>query len=89
MVKSVTKIIPYLNLGGQQLSTQSMVESNHTLGKKNYSYRDGQFIFVSETGLASGLPLNKQEFKTQIEKWIVDIKYGQNSGLMDIFSFSL
>ena len=30
---------------------------------------------------------NKKEFISQIEKWIVDLRYGPGSGLMDIFSF--
>lgn len=69
-------------LGEQQLSTQSMVESNHTLGKENYSYRDGQSIFVSETGLYS-LILSSQapfakEFKRLVCKTILPSirKYG-------------
>lgn len=63
-----------------------------SLDHKNLSYNEGKAVYISEPGLYSLLNgstkfKNKQEFKTQIEKWILDIKYGQNSGLMDIFSF--
>lgn len=56
-------------LGGQQLSTQSMVESNHTLGKENYSYRDGQSIFVSETGLYSLILSSQAPFAKEFKRY--------------------
>jgi hypothetical protein len=73
-------------------SSQIMVESTYNLGKQNFTYREGQTLYIDEKGLYSlfegcKLHKNKKELKTQMEKWIVQLKYGQNSGLIDIFSF--
>lgn len=57
-------------LGEQLLSAQSMVESNHTLGKENYSYRDGQSIFVSETGLYSLILSSQAPFAKEFKRLV-------------------
>jgi hypothetical protein len=59
---------------------------------KPLTYNEGKAVYINEPGLyslinGSKLLKNKKEFKMQVEKWIVELRYGQGSGLMDIFSF--
>jgi prophage antirepressor-like protein len=69
-------------LGGQLLSTQSMVTSNHTLGKENFSFREGQNIFISETGLYSLILSSQAPFAKEFKRLVCKIilpsirKYG-------------
>ena len=66
--------------------------TNYLGSNQPLNYHSGKAIYVSETGLYSLINgsqnfKNKKELKQQIEKWIVDLRYGRNSGLMDIFTF--
>jgi MSV199 domain/BRO family, N-terminal domain/T5orf172 domain len=72
----------------------SLNENPNYLGRINHNitHNEGQVPFISEAGLYSLINgsqnfKNKKELKQQIEKWIVDIRYGEGSGLMDIFTF--
>jgi prophage antirepressor-like protein len=58
------------SLGGEQLPPQTMVISNHTLGKENFSYREGQTIFVSETGLYSLILSSQAPFAKEFKKLV-------------------
>lgn len=68
-------------------------ENPKSLGQFNHiTHNEGQVTFISETGLNTLLEgsknhKNKKELKIQVEKWLSNLRYGQNSGLMDIFSF--
>jgi prophage antirepressor-like protein len=81
------------DLGMGNPNPQIMVKEHHNfLGKPEISHREGQAIYISEAGLYSLINgsqdfKNKEDFIKQVEKWIVDLKYGGGSGLMDIFSF--
>jgi hypothetical protein len=59
---------------------------------KPLTYNEGKSVYINESGLYSLINgsqnfKNKKEFKQQVEKWIVDLRYGEGGGLMDIFTF--
>jgi hypothetical protein len=59
-----------------------MVTSNHTLGKENFSFREGQNIFISETGLYSLILSSQAPFAKEFKRLVCKIilpsirKYG-------------
>ena len=58
--------------------------TNYLGSNQPLNYHSGKAIYVSETGLYSLINgsqnfKNKKELKQQIEKWIVDLRYGRNS----------
>ena len=78
---------------GKPLPHLRIIDNHNILGKeKLMTYREGQTIYISEPGLyslfeGSKLLKNKKELRYQIEKWILDTRYGPDNGLVDIFSF--
>jgi hypothetical protein len=68
------------------------VLSDKTPQKDKFTHNELQQTYINEEGLyrlinGSQNFKNKKKFISQIEKWIVDLRYGSNSGLKDIFSF--
>jgi hypothetical protein len=68
------------------------VLSDKTPQKDKFTHNELQQTYINEEGLyrlinGSQNFKNKKKFISQIEKWIVDLRYGSNSGLADIFSF--
>ena len=59
---------------------------------KNLSHNDGRLVVLSEPGVmdllnGSKLHKNKKVLKDSIESWLWTIKYKNDDGLMDFFSF--
>lgn len=60
-------------LGGSSSPPQSISEDHHTLGKKNFSYREGQTIFVSEAGLYSLILSSQAPFAKEFKKLVCKV----------------
>ncbi|ADO00431.1 hypothetical protein WIV_gp088 [Wiseana iridescent virus] len=70
------------------------VKQTNFLGITNHnlSYHAGKAMYINESGLyslinGSDLLKNKKELLHQLDKWFYDLRYGANTGLMDIFTF--
>ena len=60
-------------LGGANCPPQRVVESDHTLGKNQYSFREGQIIYINETGLYSLILSSKAPFAKEFRKLVCKI----------------
>jgi prophage antirepressor-like protein len=58
------------SLGRQLLSTQTMVTDNHSLGRQQYSFKESQMIFISETGLYSLILSSQAPFAKEFKKLV-------------------
>lgn len=69
-------------VGGVQHPPQNTVYNNPNLGKENYSYREGQMIYISETGLYSLILSSQAPFAKEFKKLVCKVilpsirKYG-------------
>jgi prophage antirepressor-like protein len=80
------QIVPF-EVGGQKPAT-----SLGDFDLKTLSHNDGRVVVLSEPGLyslleGSRLHKNKKKIKESVERWLFTIKYENNDGLQDIFSF--
>jgi prophage antirepressor-like protein len=72
----------YVEDEDKNILSNIMVTSNHTLGKENFSFREGQNIFISETGLYSLILSSQAPFAKEFKRLVCKIilpsirKYG-------------
>jgi prophage antirepressor-like protein len=74
------------------VACQKPVTSLGDFDLKTLSHNDGRVVVLSEPGLyslleGSRLHKNKKKIKESVERWLFTIKYENNDGLQDIFSF--
>jgi prophage antirepressor-like protein len=72
----------YVEDEDKNILSNIMVTCNHTLGKENFSFREGQNIFISETGLYSLILSSQAPFAKEFKRLVCKIilpsirKYG-------------
>lgn len=66
--KSMVQLEP--QMGGVQHPPQNMVIKNHKLGAENYSFRESQMIFISETGLYSLILSSQAPFAKEFKRLV-------------------
>jgi prophage antirepressor-like protein len=72
----------YVEDEDKNILSNLMVTSNHTLGKEKFSFREGQNIFISETGLYSLILSSQAPFAKEFKKLVCKVilpsirKYG-------------
>jgi prophage antirepressor-like protein len=77
-----TKVNFEAQVGGVRHPPHHKISINHKLGKENYSFREGQMIYISETGLYSLILSSHAPFAKEFKKLVCKIilpsirKYG-------------